>query len=124
MNFGLRCLLGIGLAATLSCAKTKPSGADGQAGTATTGKPARPAVPVVTPDTALRGKVMSVNTRTRYVVLNFPVGRMADAGQVLNVYRNGLKVGEVKVDTWRRDDNVVADIIAGEAQPGDDVRDR
>ena len=43
---------------------------------------------------------------------------------MLNVYRRDLKVGEIRVDTWRRDDNVVADLIAGEAQPGDEVRER
>ena len=80
--------------------------------------------PIVTPDTTLTGKVVSVNASLRFAVLNFPVGRMAQVGQVLNVYRNGLKVGEVKVSGPQRDDNIVADISAGEALKGDDVKDR
>jgi hypothetical protein len=42
----------------------------------------------------------------------------------MNVYRRGLKVGEVKVTGPQRDDNIVADITAGEAAVGDEVRDR
>lgn len=84
---------------------------------------AKPA-PIVTPDTTLVGKVVSANAASRFAVLNFPMGRMAQVGQVLNVYRSGLKVGEVKVSGPQRDDNIVADISVGEAQKGDEVKDR
>jgi hypothetical protein len=57
-------------------------------------------------------------------VLNFPASRTAVAGQVLHVYRKDMKVGEVTVNGLQRDDNAVADISAGEAQVGDQVRDR
>lgn len=81
--------------------------------------------PIVTPDTTLVGKVVAVNLASRYVIANFPVGRLPAPSQPLNVYRNGLKVGEVRVDTrWRRDDNVAADITVGEVQVGDEVKDR
>jgi hypothetical protein len=41
----------------------------------------------------------------------------------LNVYRNGLKVAEVNVDPrWQNDNNVVADILTGEVQVGDEAR--
>ena len=80
--------------------------------------------PIVTPDRTLTGKVVSANATLRFTVLNFPVGRMPQVGQVLSVYRNGLKVGEVKVSGPQRDDNVVADISTGEAQKGDEVKDR
>lgn len=43
-------------------------------------------------------------------------------GKRLNVYRNGLKVGELKVTGPQRDNNTVADIVAGECQVGDEVR--
>lgn len=82
-----------------------------------------PAV-VVTPETGLAGKVVRVNPSARFTVLNFPVGRLPSLDQRLSVYRGGLKVGEIKVTGPQLDDNVVGDIIAGEAQPGDDVRDR
>ena len=44
--------------------------------------------------------------------------------QRLNLYRNGLKAGEIKVTGPQLDENVVADIVAGDAQLGDEARDR
>jgi hypothetical protein len=79
---------------------------------------------IVTPENALSGKVLKVNPEARFVVLNFPIGKLPFIGQRLSVYRYNLKVGEVKVTGPQREDNIVADISAGEAQPGDDVRDR
>jgi hypothetical protein len=56
------------------------------------------------------------------VVLNFPLGKMAAVGQSLDLYRRGLKVGEVKVTGPQRDDNVVADLVTGDAEAGDETR--
>ena len=100
------------LVLTVSCAATKPAGGG-----------AKPAT-IVTADPALMGKVVAFNATGRFVILNFPVGRMAGIGQILTVSRDGLKVGEVKVSGPQRDDNIVADITAGEARVGDEVRDR
>jgi hypothetical protein len=47
---------------------------------------------------------------------------MAAVGQSLNLYRRGLKVGEVKVTGPQREDNIVADLVAGEAGVGDEAR--
>jgi hypothetical protein len=80
--------------------------------------------PVVTPDTGLAGKVASFNNDGRFVVLNFPLGHLPAVEQRLFVYRQELKVGEIKVSGPQRDDLIVADLVAGEAQPGDDVRDK
>ena len=77
---------------------------------------------IVTPENALVGKVALVNTAARFVVLNFPLGKMAAVGQSLDLYRRGLKVGEVKVTGPQRDDNVVADLVTGEAEAGDEAR--
>lgn len=77
---------------------------------------------IVTPDDTLAGKVALVNTAARYVVLSFPLGRMALPDQRLSLYRRGVKVGEVRVTGWQREDNVVADLIAGEAEVGDEAR--
>ena len=77
---------------------------------------------VVAPETALVGKVALVNAAGRYVVLNFPLGKMAAAEQHLNLYRGGLKVGEVKVSGPQRGENIVADLVAGEAEMGDEAR--
>jgi hypothetical protein len=79
---------------------------------------------VVTPDTQLNGKVVSANPGLRFVVLNFPVGQMPPLQQTLWVYRGGLKMGEIKITGPQRDDNVVGDLVAGEAVIGDEVRDR
>ncbi len=79
---------------------------------------------ILTPTTTLVGKVVAVNLPGRFVVLNFPVGRLPVVGQRLSLYRGGLKVGEVKVTGPQRDDNIVADITAGESALGDEVRDR
>ena len=58
----------------------------------------------------------------RFVVLNFPLGKMAAAEQRLNLYRRGSKVGEVKVTGPQREENIVADLVAGEAEIGDEAR--
>ena len=76
----------------------------------------------VTPENALVGKVALVNPTGRFVVLNFPLGKMATVEQHLNLYRRGLKVGEVKVTGPAREDNIVADLVAGEADVGDEAR--
>jgi hypothetical protein len=74
------------------------------------------------PDTALQGKVVSINASLRFVVLNFPVGRMAAVDQLMIVYRQGQKVGEIKVTGPQQDDNIIADVTTGDAQVGDEVR--
>ena len=76
----------------------------------------------VTPEHTLAGKVVRVNGPGRFVVLNFPIGSMASTDQRLNLYRQGQKVGEVKVTGPQQEDNTVADLVAGEAAVGDDAR--
>ena len=65
-----------------------------------------------------------MNTAGRFVVLNFPVGHLPAVEQHLNLYRRGSKVGEVKVTGPQNDDNVVADLLAGDSEIGDQVRDK
>jgi hypothetical protein len=77
---------------------------------------------VVTPATALVGRVVQVNTAGRFVVLNFPLGRMPVLEQRMNLYRSGLKVGEVKITGPQDDDNIVADLLTGDSQVGDQAR--
>ena len=79
---------------------------------------------IVTAENALVGKVARVSPEARFAVLNFPIGHLPPLEQHLNVVRSGLKVGELKVTGPQLDDDIVADIIAGEAQAGDEVRDR
>jgi hypothetical protein len=79
---------------------------------------------ILTQESGLSGRVKTVNAGGRFVVLNFPVGHLPGLEQRMNVYRLGLKTGEVKITGPQYDDNIVGDIIAGEVQPGDEVRDR
>lgn len=83
-----------------------------------------PGTLIVTPGSGLTGKVAKYNDAGRFVVLEFPVGHMPALEQRLFVYHNGLKVGELKVTGPQRDDHIVADLTNGEAQAGDEARDK
>jgi len=80
------------------------------------------AAAIVTPQESLEGKVAWQNSNLRFVVLTFPGGQMPGLGQRMAVFRQGLKVGEIKITGPQRDDSVVGDIVAGQARPGDAVR--
>jgi len=79
---------------------------------------------IVTAANGLSGKVIKLNSEGRFVILNFPIGHLPALEQRLNVYRRGLKVGEIKVTGPQMDDDIVADVVNGEVQVGDEVRDR
>jgi hypothetical protein len=76
----------------------------------------------VTPDEGVAGHVTMVNDKLRFVVLTFPLGQIPDAGNRMNIFRNGVIVGEVKISREHRDDNTIADIVYGDARTGDEVR--
>ena len=78
--------------------------------------------PVVAPEGPLVGRVALVNPTARFVVLNFPVGRMALVDQRLDLYRRGTKIGEVRVTGPQREANIVADLVSGNAEIGDEAR--
>jgi hypothetical protein len=79
---------------------------------------------IVTPDDSLAAKVLTVNTVGRFVVLNFPDGRLPKLDQHLFLYRGGLKTAEVKIVGPQQESSIVADIVSGDAQAGDTVRDQ
>ncbi|MEP6663385.1 MAG: hypothetical protein ABJC04_06940 [Verrucomicrobiota bacterium] len=81
-----------------------------------------PSRPVVVPANSDSGKVASVNTNGRFVVMTFPIGSVPKEDRRVNIFRNGLKVAEVRITGPQRDNNTVGDIISGEAQVNDDVR--
>jgi hypothetical protein len=88
-----------------------------------TGGPAGGPGVIVTPAPAGSGRITSVNTASRFAVITYPLGMPLPAVESkLDVYRAGLKVAEVRVTGPSRDLNTVADITAGECQPGDEVR--
>jgi len=72
----------------------------------------------------MTGRVVVYNEAGRFVVLDFPIGHLPANEQIMHVFRQGLKVGEVKITGPQRDHNTVADLVSGEARKGDEVRDR
>lgn len=76
----------------------------------------------VVPVDEISGRVASVSPVYRFVVIDFYLSRMPQVGQKLGVYRQGLKVGEVKISSWERNQIVAADLVAGQANVGDQVR--
>ena len=98
------------------------AGCFGKAKRSQQGPAPTPGKPVLVPSHALVGKIVRVMPAGRFVVITFPVGHLPILEQRLNVFRNGLKVGELKVTGPQLDDNIVADLVAGDAQPGDEVK--
>jgi hypothetical protein len=78
--------------------------------------------PRVTSIQMLSGRVVLVNQTLRYVVVDFGVGQLPAPGQRLEVWREGNKVGEVRISGQARAGNVAADILQGDARQGDEVR--
>lgn len=78
----------------------------------------------VKPDDTLMGRVVSANARGRFAILNFPINRMPAVDEKMFIYRDGLKIGEVRISGPQKDDNIVADVLTGEARGGDEVRNR
>ena len=91
--------------------------------TSTSGTPKPNPNITVTAGHVTSGRVASVNVPGRFVVLTFPLGTIPPLEKRLNIYRGGLKVGEVKVTGPQLDINIDADIVAGECRIGDEVRD-
>ncbi len=110
-------ILACGCAQNKSAVRTKPRAAVPAAANARTN-----ANLIVTPGTRVSGRVASVNAASRFVIATFPLGTMPVIGQQLNVYREGLKVGEIKITGPQRDVSIAGDIITGNCQPGDDIK--
>ncbi len=107
----LICLLLSGCAKTKSSGSSKPPQADADIY-------AVPDVPVIVDI----GKVATVNSNARFVVMTFPMGAVPAMDRRLKVYRKGVKVAEIKVSGPQRDTNTVGDIISGEVEVNDEVR--
>lgn len=77
---------------------------------------------VITLTNPLVGKVAAVNTSSRFVVVSFFLRQLPAIDQRLNVYRQGVKVGVIKISGPVMNGNVVGDLVAGEVQVGDEAR--
>ena len=78
--------------------------------------------PVVRPVKMTVGRVVAVNTPLRFIIADFPAGPLPRLDEVLSVYRLDMKVAEIRVSGPYRGTTVAADITAGEAREGDQVR--
>ena len=104
----------------------RPGGGKPGTGTATAASPSTGkdrSNPAVTPDEGVSGKVVLVNPLLRFVIMDFPLRRLPSVEQRMNVYHQGQKIGEVKVTGPMRDTTIAGDIMFGQAQVGDEVRD-
>jgi hypothetical protein len=68
------------------------------------------------------GKVFSVNASLHFAVLDYSLNQVPNIGDRLFIYRQGIKVAEVRVSGPQMNSNIVADIVAGEVKVGDEVR--
>ena len=85
-------------------------------------KEAKAQAPAATAINEPAGKIASVNPALRFVVIDFGLNRVPQTDQRLGIYRQGQKVGEIKISNQARNSIIAADITAGEAQVGDEVR--
>jgi ABC-type Fe3+-hydroxamate transport system substrate-binding protein len=113
----MRVLLAVMLLFALAlsgCARNKA------AQTPTSGSPRTGTATVRT--AVLDGIVIKLEPAARFVVLSFPPDQMPAIDQRLTLYRLGAKVAEVKVSGPQRDNNIVADIVTGTPEEGDEAR--
>ena len=80
--------------------------------------------PAARPVQAVRGRVVSVRDDLRFLIADFAGGKLPALDQQLTVYRLDQKVAEVKISGPFRGSTAAGDITAGDAKPGDWVRDR
>jgi hypothetical protein len=122
--------MALGLVAAAGCARKQaafmplPEGSpQGVSGVRPTLPPAENHKLIITPEEGFMGKVARVNQEDHFVVVTFPADRMPPLELRLNLYRRGLRVGEVKITGPQLDDDVDADLLTGDAEVGDEVRD-
>jgi hypothetical protein len=77
---------------------------------------------LVRPRDAGTAKVLRVEERLRFVVLDYSLSPIPPFGTKLDVERDGQKVGELKVTGPANGVTTAADIVNGTLQPGDLAR--
>jgi hypothetical protein len=81
-----------------------------------------PPSPTLLADESVQGRVVTVNVPLRYVVMDFPLRSLPVLNQRLGIYREGQKIGEVRVTGPIMDTAAAGDILTGHAAVGDEVR--
>ena len=80
--------------------------------------------PKVISQETIVGTVVKVHGPGGFVILNFPPGQIPRPDALLDLYRRGVKMGEVRVTARQLDDYVVADLVMGQAEMGDQAKGR
>lgn len=78
--------------------------------------------PQVTPVTPVQGRVVFLNPKLRFVIVDFAFHRLPQFEQRLGVFRAGRRVGEVRISGPADGTRIAADVMSGEADVGDLVR--
>lgn len=91
-------------------------------GHSTSGQNGNADTPAILPDASVEGRIVTVNVPLRYVVVDFDLRQQPALGQQLAVYRQGVRVGEVKITGPIMGTAAAGDIVAGQAAVGDRVR--
>lgn len=68
------------------------------------------------------GRVMSVNARLRFVLLDYSLNTLPKIGDVVELWREEQVIGELKVTGPIRNTTVLADVVSGEPKVGDLAR--
>lgn len=113
----LRLRLGIpacALALIAGCAATRPAPAGAQGDTN--------APPAIRPLDGSVGRVSRVHAVLQFVVVDYRLNTPPRPEQRLAVYRDGVRVGELKAGYFQRETTIAADIVSGEPREGDEVR--
>lgn len=71
----------------------------------------------------MTARVVGGREELRFVIIDFTNSRRPRLDERLGVYRVGQKVGEIKISgPFHLDSTVAADIVAGEAKYGDEIK--
>lgn len=77
--------------------------------------------PLVQPVLLMPGRIVSVRERLRFVVLDFGIDPLPVPGTPLEVRRDGTVVGKLRVSGPDSGSQTIADLVEGEAAPGDEA---
>jgi len=72
--------------------------------------------------TTILGRVETVNTQSWFVVVDFSLSVLPSKDQLLGVYHAGQRVGQVRMSGPFRPPRVAGDLLSGQAQVDDEVR--
>jgi hypothetical protein len=67
-------------------------------------------------------RIVSLNSEHDFVVIDYTSQMIPDTGTTVNIYRNGKRVGAVRITEPMRAQFATADIVEGEVHVGDEAR--